>query len=693
MYYSPSTLRRSVLAILLGTVMSGCQSTDTIFDRGVDTNATLERVLDQDNRLNTSKGTPTSAVVDSSQTPNTGFSINQDVEIGNGVFVRHGFQYTAPLAVEVDGMVSIAFDNAPIDQVVNAIIGDILKTNFVIDPSIKATVSLKTVKPISKQALPSLLNEALGLSGVSLIQSNEGGYLIVPNGAATKYSRSPSLAGAGRAQSGQIIFPLEFVSAAEMSRVLESMTPQGASIIADEVREILILSGTTSQLDTLAETISMFDVDWLTGMSFGVFETKFADPQDIVAELDSVFGGEEGPIGSQIQFIPMPRLSSVLVISKRPARLTQAESWIRRLDVNIGGEERQFKFLPVLNADAEAVAETLSDIFSDQAFSGSSRPSASGQSSRQNVVPTSSGNGPRIKADAPSNSLVVFATGRELRQIEDLLTNLDVLQDQVLIEAVIAEVSLNDDLRYGVQWFFDTRDGGNLIFSDANAGGVSARFPGFAYTFSSNFAQAALSALSAVTDIEVVSSPQIVTQDNQTATLQVGDQVPVVTQSAVSVDNPNAPIVNSIQYRDTGILLTVTPRINDGNVVVLEVSQEVSDAVPTVTSGIDAPTIQQRQFDSVVNITDGETLALGGLIRASRSRGKSGIPLLKDLPVIGNAFSTNSDNRNRTELIIFLTPHIIRSEDDARRASDHLKSKLTRLKSTGFGEDALVDRE
>lgn len=256
----------------------------------------------------------------------------------------------------------------------------------------------------------------------------------------------------------------------------------------------------------------------------------------------------------------------------------------------------------------------------------------------------------------------------------------------MLIEAVIAEVSLNDDLRYGVQWFLDTRTDGELTFSDAGSGAVSARFPGFAYTFSGNYVKAALSALSAVTDIEVVSSPQIVTQDNQTATLQVGDQVPVVTQSAVSVDNPNAPIVNSIQYRDTGILLTVTPRINDGDVVVLEIAQEISDAVPTVTSGIDAPTIQQRQFDSVVSIADGETLALGGLIRASKSAGKSGIPFLKDVPLLGNAFSTQSDNRNRTELVVFLTPHIIRSKEDAQEASDHMRSKLKRLKSTSFGQ-------
>lgn len=406
----------------------------------------------------------------------------------------------------------------------------------------------------------------------------------------------------------------------------------------------------------------------------------------MVEELNKIFGGEEGPIGTQLEFVSIPRLSSILTIAKQPERLGQVESWIRKLDINIGGEDRAFQFLPVFNADAEQVAETLSGIFSDQGGFSSSRSSQTSQSQGQSFA-RDSGDGPRIRADASTNSLIVYANSEEVRQIGELLENIDVLPDQVLIEAVIAEVSLNDDLRYGVQYFLDTQDGGNLIFSEGGAGGISANFPGFAYTFADNFVQFALSALSAVTEIEVVSSPQIVTQDNQTATLQVGDQVPVVTQSAVSVENPNAPIVNSVQFRDTGILLTVTPRINEGDMVILEVSQEVSNAVPTSTSGIDAPTIQQRQFDSVVTIADGDTLALGGLIQSSSSTGKSGLPILKDIPLIGNAFSTNSDNRARTELIIFLTPHIIRSREDANRVNDHMKNRLRRLKIDGFGDE------
>lgn len=667
--------------------LTGCETLPgDRFDRDIDTQETLERVITHDEIATNNSMDPLITETDDTGTPSPFISVNQDTQIGQGRFIRPNTGQGEARATVYAGNVDLAFDNAPIAQVVDAVIGDILKADFIIDPKVSGSITLRTAKPAKKSDVANLLAQALSLSGVALIETAQGSFSVLPKSSAGRFARAPRLAGTGRAQ-GIIIAPMQYVSAKEMLRVLEPMAPQGSQIRIDELREVLILTGEPGQMDVLLETIEMFDVDWLSEMSFGIYEARFASPDTLVTELEKVFGGQDGPIGSQVEFVAMPRLSSVMVIAKRAERLLQAESWIRRLDINVGGEGRRFRFLPVKNADAEAVAETLSDVFSEQSRSSNSSRSGISSNSSGTSPDTASDTGPRIRAETASNSLIVFATDDEVRQIAALLENIDVLPDQVLIEAVIAEVSLNDDLRYGVQWFFDSRTGGDFTFSDASSGSVSVKFPGFAYKFTGNYVQAALSALSAVTDIEVVSSPQIVTQDNQTATLQVGDQVPIVTQSAVSVDNPNAPIVNSIQYRDTGILLTVTPRINDGDIVVLEVSQEVSDAVPTVTSGIDAPTIQQRQFDSVVNIADGETLALGGLIRASKSTGKSGMPILKDVPLIGNAFSSRSDNRSRAELVIFLTPHIIRSRDDARRASDHLRSKLRRLKTSGFADD------
>ncbi len=665
----------------------GCQTTDgkSLPNRVVG-NDVLEGILHPDAKITPDDTNP---VLNQTTLTKTAPSLLQDIHLGSGQYVKSGPQQK-DFITERSGSVELAFDKAPVEQIVNAVLGNILGADFIIDPAVKGEVTLRTAKPVKKSDLPSILDQALNLVNVSLIETAPNTFTVIPSSQARRFARAPSLAG-NNVAGGMVIAPLEYISASEMARVLQPFTPQGSTVQVDSKREILILSGEPAQINVLLDTMEMFDVDWLAQMSFGVFETQYAPPETLIEELEKIFGGANGPIGSQVEFIPMPRLGSILVIAKRSHRIAQAEEWIRKLDRNVGGEGRRFQFLSIVNADAEELADTISDLVGES--SGSSGENTSGQnnSDSQENRPTQVSNGTnnklRIRADLATNSLIIYGTDEEYRQIANLVQMLDVLPDQVLIEAVIAEVTLNDELRYGVQWFFDSRTGGTATFSDASSGAVSSRFPGFAYAFSGNYVQVAMNALAAVTDIEIVASPQIMTLDNQTATLQVGDQVPVVTQSAVSVDNPNAPIVNSVQFRDTGILLTVTPRVNDGEMVFLEVAQEVSNAVPTLTSGIDAPTIQQRRFDTVVTIADGDTLALGGLIRTSRTVGDTGIPVLKDIPLVGNAFSGKSDSRGRTELVIFMTPHIIRSREDARRANDHIRSRLQNLKVSKFTDE------
>jgi general secretion pathway protein D len=688
--------KRGLSMLLCGIAvyaLIGCQTTGskTLPKRVISGNV-LDGVLHPDAEITQNDdGKTTDSLTPSSKTSP---SVLRDIRLGSGQYVRPG-PVQADFITERAGSVELAFDRAPVEQIVNAVLGNILGADFIIDPAVKGEVTFRTAKPVKKSDLPAILNQALNLVNVSLIETAPNTFTVIPSSQARRFARAPGLSSSG-ARSGMVIVPLEYISASEMARVLQPFTPQGSTIQVDSKREMLILSGEPAQINVLLDTMEMFDVDWLEQMSFGVFETRFAPPETLIEELEKVFGGANSPIGSQIEFIPMPRLGSVLVIAKRAHRIAQAEEWIRKLDRNVGGEGRRFQFLSIVNADAEELADTISDLVgsnngqnSNQSQNGNPAGPEQAKSRPTNNNNTSSASGQklRIRADLATNSLIIYGTDEEYRQIANLVQKLDVLPDQVLIEAVIAEVTLNDELRFGVQWFFDSRTGGTATFSDAGSGAVSSRFPGFAYAFSGNYVKVAMNALAAVTDIEIVASPQIITLDNQTATLQVGDQVPVVTQSAVSVDNPNAPIVNSVQFRDTGILLTVTPRVNDGNMVILEVAQEVSNAVPTLTSGIDAPTIQQRRFDTVVTIADGDTLALGGLIRTSRTVGDTGIPFLKDIPILGNAFSGKSDSRGRTELVIFMTPHIIRSREDARRANDHIRSRLQRLKLTKFTDE------
>ncbi len=254
------------------------------------------------------------------------------------------------------------------------------------------------------------------------------------------------------------------------------------------------------------------------------------------------------------------------------------------------------------------------------------------------------------------------------------LKKLDIPPLQVLIEATIAEVTLTDELRYGVRWFFQTGNS-QITLSDAITGAVTP-VAGFSYFFSTTDTQAVLDALESVTDLNVISSPQLMVLDNQTASLQVGDQVPIATGQAVSITDPDAPIVNTIQLLDTGVVLNVTPRVNAGGLVIMEIEQEVSDPIVTATSGIDSPTIQQRRITSSVAIQSGETVALGGLIRDRQSKTRSGVPVLSSIPVLGALFRDTTADSSRTELLVLITPRVVRNVEDARRITDELRQRL-----------------
>ena len=289
----------------------------------------------------------------------------------------------------------------------------------------------------------------------------------------------------------------------------------------------------------------------------------------------------------------------------------------------------------------------------------------------------------RIVADEKTNALVIFARPRDYRMIEGLIRKLDIVPLQVVIEATIAEVTLNDTLRYGLQFFLKA---GTSSFSLTNAtsgtispNDIAGVFPGFNYVLSGANTRVILSALSAITNVNVISSPQILVQDHQTAALQIGDQVPIVVQSAQSVVTPEAPIVNSVQYRNTGVILEVTPRVNTSGLVTLDIDQEVSDVARTTSSNINSPTIAQRRIISSVVVQDGETVALGGLIRDNQNDMRSGIPILSEIPILGALFRTTTRSTARTELLVLLSPRVVRNPKEVRDVTEELRARMRAL--------------
>ena len=284
----------------------------------------------------------------------------------------------------------------------------------------------------------------------------------------------------------------------------------------------------------------------------------------------------------------------------------------------------------------------------------------------------------RIIANKQNNAIAVYATQNEADIVEGMLRKIDIMPQQVRIDATVAEVTLNDSLQYGTQFFF--KQGGlNGVLTSAFTGSSS----GFFVAGSSTGAQAAIAALQSVTQVHVLSSPQLMVMDNQTARLQVGDLVPYLSSTSQSTITSTSPVITAISYRQTGVILDVTPRIGAGGLVTLDIAQEVSDINSTLTTpGINSPTFADRSVHTTIAIQDGQTVGLAGLIRDTSSAGNAGFPFVKDIPVLGALLGQQDNTRARTEMLVLVTPHVVHDQQEARSLTQELLEALPNAAGT-----------
>lgn len=680
---------------------------------------------------------PSGGLADLQPVPDQNSSALQEPEFYQGTGVRARPVPVADVAVKSDGMVTLNFANAEIREVVDAVLGQTLGLSYIIDPRVQGQVTARTSRPIARASVLAALENILAMNGAAMSYDN-GVYKIVPLGDAGATLSTPLVGSYERdvARGYAVhILPLRYAAANEVGEILKPFVPPGRVLRVDPARNLLIFAGTGPEARDLMSMIEIFDVDWMAGMSFALFPVQVADAKSLVAELETVFMQDDnGPLAGVVRFVPIERLNAILAISPQQAYLKRAGLWIERLDRGAEGAGRSIFVYRVENGRAADLAEVLNGLFgggtlaaprpevaprlTPTTISGTPRPgaaagaeaggeAAAGQAGETgggapqlaqstaraatagataaraatgtvgaSIATIGNGSDIRIVADDKNNALVIMATAAEYRMIEATLKRLDVTPLQVLIEVTIAEVKLNDDLKYGLQWFFN-QDNHSWTFSTLDTGAVSSAFPGFSYVFSAANSQVILNALAEITDMRVVSSPQLMVLDNQSARLQVGDQVPIATQSAVSVTNPDAPIVNSIQFRDTGVILEVTPRVNAGGLVSLDVHQEVSTVGQTTTSALNSPTIQQRSIETTVAVQSGDTIALGGLIQDQDDHSTSGLPFLSDIPILGNLFKTTNDGKQRTELLVLITPRAVRDRGEARAVTEELNRRMS----------------
>ncbi len=633
---------------------------------------------------------------------------------GTGKFVKATPARRVPQTPE-KGDVTLNFENTDIREIVKVILGDLLQVNYVMDPGVRGGVTMQTGRPLKREDLLPTLETLLRMSGSAMVET-AGTYRIAPAAKALQGTATPQLAGTSTPlPTGYniLIVPLQYISVGEMSKILQPLVVEGSIVRADERRNLLVLAGTGRELDNMLDTIHTFDVDWLQGMSVGFFELQYAEVADVERDLDAILSssGDDG-LSSLIKVVPIESTNGMLVITKRAEYLDKIARWIKRMDIlgSKGGSEERLFVYRVKNGEAEKIAEMLNELYSSKKSerprsasvapglvpkkieSAATKPGEVKSPAKAAVVKAGAGTAGletevRIVADTDNNSLLIMTTPRDYEKILNVLKELDIIPLQVHIEATIVEVTLNETLEYGIQWFFKNHIGNNIgegHIDGQTLSPLNTLFRGFTWNLvdSANNVRAVLNAFAGDTDVNVLSAPSVMVLDNHTAKIQVGDDVPIVTEQRQGEETTSS-VVNSVQYRSTGVILTVKPRVNPGGLVTMEIEQDVSNAVQaTAGAGPNSPTIQTRKITSTVAVQSGQAVVLGGLIETEESKNKSGVPGLYNLPLIGALFGETSTTNDRKELVVILTPSVIANNLDARKITEDFRAKLQGLKGS-----------
>jgi len=640
---------------------------------------------------------------------------------GTGEFINYDSASRVKPAVTSEGEVTFNFEGQSLQAVIHFILGEVLKENYVIAPGVSGKVTFATAKPVSKKQIIPILEMMLSWNKAALVMA-EGRYHVLPEGQAIKGLLTPKLNVVNQGGGYQVLaVPLTFVSPSEMEKLLEPYAKAGAVIKADNARNILFLSGTNSELSNYLETIETFDVDWLAGMSTGIFYLKQVESADILTELEALFGeGAENPLAGMFRFLPLERLNAIMVITPQEDYLHQAKQWVDRLDRADSDGASNLYVYSVKNIKADDLASYLNDVFGGSSGSSSASRRADGGS----VTPGQTGrevssNGARntntttrrtprnntagsgineifISAIEDSNQLLIKAGVVDYEKILSAIERLDIEPRQVLVEMKIIEVTLNNSVTYGMDLLFGdgapALDGGSTDGDtetksapyDFSTTGARINNGGIAYRFLGTDAQARFDALEAAGRIAFISTPSLLVLNNKNATINVGDQIPIT--NVGTINNGTTGSISSTRFIQTGVQVDITPRVNPGGLVYMEVSQDVSNPIETATEGA-TPQISTRALTTEIAVQSGDTIVMGGLIRENDTKTSAGVPVLSRIPVLGNIFGRKVRSNNRTELMLLITPTVVENPEQARQITQEYAKKFRGLKPINVNED------
>jgi general secretion pathway protein D len=618
-----------------------------------------------------------------------------------------------------EGEVTLNFDNADVNEVI-ATIADLVDIKYVVEPGVQGTVTIRTAGAISKEYLLSVFYLILEVNGLTAVRDGE----FFRISAIQDASRLPIVLRVGvedkpgvhRKEIVTQIIPLQYITAQEMGKLIEPFLSPNATIISHEGTNTLLVVDTGINITKVVKLVRAFDIDLFEETNHRFFFLKNADPGDAVDVLKEVFppiteGSENG-----VKFIPIHRLYAFLTLTSDEGVFDKIDQLLLSLDADTEGTEPRLHVYFVKNGTALELANLLGQVFAEAMATGegegpktsstagvprgpgfsATNPLLKGRETRDATPPPAE---PPKQAKAPDevveegktesstlagvikitpdeirNALIIEATPADYRVIMRVLETIDVLPRQVLIEATIAEIDYSLISELGVNWeYLKGADFATGLVNLLSSGDTGLRV---AVGLSSKL-RVALNALEQENRANIINSPHILASDNQEARIDVSTEVPIVSAETVIPSGGESIVTTTVQYRDTGVLLTVIPHINDRKLVTLDIRQEVSEQVESVlVAGQLYPSFFKRVVQTSLTVEHGQTIVLGGLIRENSSKGTSGVPCLARLPIFGPIFGTRRDVLDKTELIILLTPNVMVSLDEVDSVTDGFKSKV-----------------
>lgn len=601
---------------------------------------------------------------------------------------------SAPEGKKLD--LSMTFHDADVREVLKVLLGELLNLNYVIDKNVHGTITFRMTGQFYKNEMLDIIQAVLNANDLALVKRE--GVIEVTRLADAKIEPAPLILGK-KVEKGGVnivtqVVPLDYMSPQALLPTLRAFITPAGTVMAPNDSHALVVVDKASNMRRLVGMINAFDVPFFAGKAVKFYDIKYANVANLskdLKELATTLGAQQqGPL-SQIGFVPLADTNKLLVAVSNPSMLATVDFWIEHMDIRSPGGAQLYIY-KLQHKKAEAMASVLKELFSREGGTGTSAVASPGMPATPS--PGVQAGPVTVISDTESNSLVIRALPRDYQNIRRIIEVMDATPRQVLIEVLIAEVTLTDALAYGVEYFIRERGFGvavdlqpSPIKSLLGPGALNPTSPvrnailpsgGRAFYLKKDV-DFIINLLAQTTEIEVLSTPRILVRHEQEATIQVGQEEPILTQR---LQEPSPATEgqfvtsNTIEYRDTGVILTVTPRIGENNMVTLDIDQEVTTIQAEVTAGIDSPRFTTRKVVTSLVVENGRTIVIGGTIDRRSDTIIKKIPGLHRIPILGNLFKSQDIEKTRTELLLVLTPHVVATPEEADMVTQNFERKL-----------------